>query len=264
MAGIDKTYISTYKEFDEIRNWAKEQKVPYGNKTVLLTDFMFYPDLTEEEWNEDLEYSVKHEMEALGISREESIESYEKALWNTPTFVDVWLIRNCPFDTVQDRLKEQYGGGWSKLAFTDHNYEDEYEQIKAGTSIYDTYQRNGLGKKAKVKIDFFGCHIRDKHLRWWIEVNCSHRAWDGKRIFPEGEDKAYYWYNDELDAWYVDEELMPITSNMAEHKGVLTEKNIVNMVRKWNFPKGTVIAFEGFYCPKGRRKFACEYIAVVS
>lgn len=257
MAAIDKTYISNYQDFDKIRNWAKGIKIPVGKYTIPLVNYMYYPDLTEEEWNEALKdhinSSIKH-----GFSKGKAIESFSMVLWNTDTFVDVWLIRNCPFDIVQERLKEQYGGGWSKTAFTDHNEDNLYEQIKAGTSIYDTYQRNGLGKKAKVKIDFYGHNIRDKKVRWRIEINPLFISYTGSKLFSDEE--YSYWYSELFDGWYTDKELIPIDSNVCYKIGSFTKKNIVNLVKKWNLPKGTIVDFEGF-CG---RTLMCEYVCKVS
>lgn len=146
--------------------------------------------------------------------------------------MDIWLIRNCPFKEIQDRLKEQYGGGWSKTAFIGNNEPTLYDEINAGTSIYDTYQRNGLGKKAKIKFKtIHGNWIRDKKLWWWITVKSPYD----------------YRYNEDDNMWYCDKEAMPWTSNNYNHSGTLTKKNILNLVRKWNFPKGTIIKFDASY-----------------
>jgi len=214
MAAIDKTYVSNWDDFNEIRNWAKDKEIPLKNGTYFkLADLLYHRNLTKEEWDE---YSKND-------------PDYEIVLWNTPTFVDIWLIRNCPFKLVQDRLKEQYGGGWSKESFADHNDADMYEQIKNGTSVYDTYQRNGLGKDSKITFKtIYGKPIRDDKLLWWITV----------------ENPDSYWYNEEFDMWYDRLECMPATTNVAHRRGTLTKKNIINLVKKWDFPSGSVIIFE--------------------
>lgn len=200
MAAIDKTYVSNWDDFDEIRNWAKDKEIPLKNGShVKLTNFMYHIDLTKEEWDK--------------YSKDDP--DYEIVLWNTPTFVDIWLIRNCPFKLVQDRLKEQYNM--------------RYEKIKNGTSIFDTYQRNGRGKDSKITFKtIYGKPIRDDKLLWWITVQT-----------PES-----FWYNEEFDMWYDRLECMPATTNVAHRRGTLTKKNIVNLVKKWDFPSGSVIIFE--------------------
>lgn len=243
MAAIDKTYISDWNQFDMVRNWAIKQQFTLKNgKIVKLKNYLYYPDLTEEEWFE-------HE----AIWNQNYPEStYDVVLWNTPTYVDIWLIRNCPFDFIQDRLKEQYGGGWSKTAFTDHNEDNLYEQIKNGISVYDTFQRNGLGKEAKVKFHHIsGSWCRDKDCWWRIEVN-PYWIGDKKTQFDIGDSP---WYNEDDDMWYWDKEAMPIGSNVCYQDGCLTKKNIVNLIKKWNFPKGTIVTFENLMSFKGKGRY---------
>lgn len=229
MAGIDKTYVSNWSTFKEIRDWAENQSFTLKNgKKIDLIDYFYYPDLTEEEFNK-----YKEDYNKIYPEYE-----YEIVLWNTPTYVDIWLIRNCPFEIIQDRLKEQYSGGWSKTAFTDHNEDDLYTQIKEYRSIYDTYQRNGLGKKAKVTFhNLFGNPIRDKNVFWWIEVD---PYWLGKK---RTSIKISPWYNETDDMWYWDKEAMPWTSNSCHRRGSMTKKNIVNLIKKWDLPKGTIVKF---------------------
>lgn len=229
MAAIDKTYIYDWETFKEIRDWAKNKSFVLKNgEKINLIDYFYYPNLTEKEFNE---YKTEYEKEYSGCI-------FEIVLWNTPIYVDIWLIRNCPFEFIQDRLKEQYGGGWSKTAFTDHNDEDMYTQIKEHRSIYDTYQRNGLGKKAKIKFyNLFGSFIRDKKCFWSIEVN---PPWlKGKPI----NFNSSSWYNETDDMWYWNEEAMPWTCSCCHKKGTMTKKNIVNLIKKWNLPKGTIVQF---------------------
>lgn len=246
MAGIDKTYLRDWEQFDAVRNWAKETRIPLKNgKTVSMANFLYYPDLTKQEWdkwhdeqirdvnelyNKDPERFIKERKEMYGDDWVFDPENYfEIVLWNTPTYIDVFLIRNCPFDFIQERLREQYGGGWSKTAFTEHNDDDMYEQIKNGTSVYDTFQRNGLGKNAKVRFHGYGYVPRDKKCWWWVQTG---------RNVPIG-----WWYNEDDDMWYNEYECMPWNTNTAHFHGALTKKNIVNIVKRWNLPKGFELQF---------------------
>ena len=257
MAAIDKTYLNKWEDFNKVRNWALTQSFKLKNGQIIhLKDFLYYPDMTKEEWDEwhknSIEYAQEHyntpeyiaqAKELYGDDWEFNAENYfEVVLWNTPTYVDIWLIRNCPFDFIQNRLKEQYGGGWSKEAFTNHNDSDMYEQIKNHTSIYDTYQRKGLGKNAKIRFFDYreGNLLRDKKLIWFVEVN---PYWYKNKRLPVFE--SIYSYNENDNMWYAEEEAMPWNSNMAVFHGTLTKKNIINLVRKWNLPKNVYIKFLG-------------------
>jgi len=254
MAGIDKTYINNWENFDKVRNWALDKSFKLKNGQIIyLKDYMYYPDMAKQEWDENKkshkEYCLKKAEEYRQNGAENEAKYYENwakhydvILWNTPTYVDIWLIRNCPFDFIQERLKEQYGGGWSKEAFTDHNEDNMYEQIKNHTSIYDTYQRNGLGKSAKVHFHNYKNVPRDKKCFWWIEVH-----------------NFGWWYNEDDNMWYCHEEAMPHTSNVYNKKGTLTKKNIINLIKKWNLPKGTKVTFS---CDIERYLYADFYVTV--
>lgn len=96
MAGIDKTYVSSFKEYDEIREWSKHIHVKYLNGLVdkePLYNWLYYPHLTEEDFKDNEEY----------------------VLWNTSQAIDIFLARNCPFKLVQDRLHEQYKDSYNEL-----------------------------------------------------------------------------------------------------------------------------------------------------
>ena len=232
MAGIDKTYLKNWEQFDAVRNWAKEKCLTFKNgKTERLSDYMYYPDLTKQEWDrmhdERIKYANEHYNTPEHIAEMRKWEGddwtfnaedyFDVVLWNTPVHVDVFLIRNCPFDFIHKRLVEQYG-------------EETYNQIKNGTSVFDTFQRNGLGKNARVKFSkhAFSYLPRDKKSWWLVEI----------------VNEIGWWYNEEDDAWYHYNELMPFTSSANDRiHGALTKKNIVNMIRRWNLPRGIKFRF---------------------
>lgn len=113
MAAIDKTYIKTYNQYKEVYDWCKDIVVTlnFNKKNISFKPSEFLNELKEDDFN--------------NLS-----ENRELVLWNTPWYMDKWLIRNCPIEFIQKRLKEQYG--------------DDYDAIKNGT--YKMYERNGLGK----------------------------------------------------------------------------------------------------------------------
>jgi hypothetical protein len=232
MAAIDKTYLKNWEQFDAVRNWAKETRLTFKNgKTERLSDYMYYPDLTKQEWDrmhaERIAYANEHYNTPEHIAECKKWygddwtfnpeDYFDVVLWNTPTPVDVFLIRNCPFDFIHKRLVEQYG-------------EETYNQIKNGTSVFDTFQRNGLGKNARVKFSkhAFSYLPRDKKCWWLVEI----------------VNEIGWWYNEDDDAWYHYNELMPFTSSANDRiHGALTKKNIVNMIRRWDLPRGIKLRF---------------------
>ena len=89
MAAIDKTYVSSWKDYKEIRDWASKTDLIYPNgiNGGKMINWFYFPNLTEDDFNNHKEY----------------------VLWNTCYSVDIFLYKNCPFKLVQDRLIEQYG-----------------------------------------------------------------------------------------------------------------------------------------------------------
>ena len=96
MASIDKTYVSSFKEYNEIREWSKHTHVKYLNGLIdkePLYNWLYYPHLTESDFKDNKEY----------------------VLWNTSQAIDIFLARNCPFKLIQNRLHEQYHDSYNEL-----------------------------------------------------------------------------------------------------------------------------------------------------
>ena len=139
MSYIDKTYVSTYKQFKEVRDWCKGKIVETDNGIKYhAEDFLIDKNMTEDYFNNWKKEVIENRMRNYGETYEKAYKNAEIPLWNTPFYFDRWLIKNCPIQFIQDRLKYQY--------------DDEYEQIKNGTSAYDTYKRTGLGKNFHYKV----------------------------------------------------------------------------------------------------------------
>lgn len=237
MAGIDKTYAVTYDQYKSVLDWAKSVGTvidEYGNK-IMPYGWIYYTDITEDDFNEfqnkewnlarvraqtDKEF-VKWMTEYHGENfLEDKTLFFELPIWNTATYQDIWLIRNCPVDFIQERLKQQYG--------------DYYEKIKNHTSVYDTFERNGLGKNVHFSIEY----IKENHLKRFKE--------DDIHWFIESMDISAE-YNDELDTWILENEARPWTSNMRVNCGNMSKRKIYRMLRKWDLPKGFKLLFDGLY-----------------
>lgn len=90
MAGIDKTYCSSYPLYREFKDWANKQFVTFfdGYKECIGN---YVRDIPESEF--------------IG----------EMSIMNTPTWVDIYLIQNCKFDFVLDRMRFVYGKSYDRL-----------------------------------------------------------------------------------------------------------------------------------------------------
>lgn len=87
MAGIDKTYVNTWEDYKQIRDWAEKTNFVYTSGEVgeKLINWFYFPNLTESDFN-----------------------GKEVPIWNTSYAEDYFLYKNCPLKIIQDRLKEQY------------------------------------------------------------------------------------------------------------------------------------------------------------
>ena len=220
MAAIDKTYLKTWNEYTTLYLWCKdagEVTDDWGNKFRPLD---YLRDYSYAEW---MEYSKN--------------ETEEVVVWNTPKYLDIYLIRYCPLDFIQARLKEQYGEGWSKNAFCET--QNTYDDILNRTSTYDTYQRNGV-KNPKFKWDLFQSMKGVKNLIWWVRIDGY--DWDYDEAIN------YWWHSDEV--YHPKSEWI---SNIAIIKGKLTKRKLARILRKWDLPKGTKLHFDGMFNIKGRQ-----------
>ena len=233
MAAIDKTYVDNYADWKEAYEWAKANPIPFEYEGKILgyeslVDYMYYTDLTPEDFE--------------GVNQHGRKKEY--VLWNTPMWIDRFLIKNCPIEWIQDVLKNQYNGGWSKIAFT-NMYESTYDLIKSGKSDVDTYKRNGKGNKVKLKlIKHSGINSRTP---WkFIHNYPTRRVRKGKWLIdikdnrPASENGGYWEYHSGFDMWFATKDCAPWTSTSAFAYGNL--KSVLRIIRKrWNLPAGLEI-----------------------
>lgn len=228
MASIDKTYVSNYEDYVKVRNWCMQQgevQDHYGNRFFPI-NFLYDRDLSEDEWN-----SRKR-----GYLEKYPGEEFELILWNTPTYFDIWLIRFCPIDFVQERLKFQYG--------------KDYEKIKNRTSIYDTYRRD-WDKNCKYRFKtIWGIPVRSKNLIWFVEIR---------------EPGCFWNYDLSRDRWFSSREVYKAesewTSSCATVRGALTKKNILKLIRKWKIPRGCKVWFDSVDKFEGK-KYRCQQLEI--
>lgn len=217
MAAIDKTYTKNWDDYQSLIEWCK------GKSFILQNGDVIYPSRYIYDWEKE-DFDGKKEF----------------PVWNTPIYLDIWLIRNCPLKFIQDRLKEQYGDGWSKTAFKDRNDADMYYQILSYNSPYDVVRSNGSHKfSIKYKKDE---KFKDDNLFWSI------------RVIDDG-----WWYNDKHNMWYHDNDALPTNCNYAHFKGNITKRKLARLIKRWNLPNGTQIEFSGDF----KRYIVKEFIVTI-
>lgn len=84
MSYIDKLWVSSHEEYAEFVNWIGNKTVKFFDGTVVkVNQFLI-------EWGEN------------------DFNGKELPLMNSPLFIDVWLIQNCPFEYIHNQLTEKY------------------------------------------------------------------------------------------------------------------------------------------------------------
>lgn len=209
MAIIDKTYAKTWEEYKSLVEWAKDKEFICPNGMKL------YPMNYIYEWNKD-----DYEETYNSFKEKYPNKEYEFTVMNTPNYMDYFLIKECPLDFVQKKMKEVY--------------EEEYISILNGNSYYDRYYRN-VGSKVKIiKYPKFANKTKLCEKKKWmkfIEVDYLHCG---------------LYYNEDYDYWISLDELGYYTSNMC-HKNINSTKAMIRQIKKWKLPKGSVVEWCGRY-----------------
>lgn len=251
MAAIDKTYLKRWEDYLTLKTWLHSiDKVTDDFDNVFTPLDFFWDDLTEESFNECIQRELKRVEEFYargsykwyldeGLMTQEEYDNFVPfdhisgiPIWNTPIHFDVWLIRNCPFDFIQDRLKEQYGGGWSKETFSHPDENDMYTQIKNRVSCYDTYKRNGLGKNIRINKNLFPV------------ASCKGVYYSSTFILIDFPDEKNIWYHEDTDSWPSRNDLRDYYSSSSSCfscKGFMKPKTIFRKLQKWDLPEGSKI-----------------------
>ena len=80
MAGIDKTYVKTWQEYQDLVNWLEQNQFKCPNGDII-------------------------EIPHYGWSKEDFDGERERPVLNTTQEEDYFLIKYCPLQFVQDRMK---------------------------------------------------------------------------------------------------------------------------------------------------------------
>lgn len=214
MAGIDKTYVN--KEQLKIAiNWAS------SIETVTLENgYKFKPLDWIKSYND--------------IDNLEFYNNDYYVLWDTPTWFDRWLWNNCPLSFVKDRLQEQYDKNSLKY-FESWIYEkpihikQKYTFLEIPSRKY--YKR--LISNAR------------KNCRW--AKNCKQATY--YIIVKCPNEKFQRRYDQQTNNWYEIFGMLPCVDDFIwqkYHKRIPNKKSIMRQLRKWTFPKETIVTVRCF------------------
>lgn len=190
MAGIDKTYTDNYQEYRKFKDWADTQVVTFFNgHTECIGDWVYRLE-------------------------EGDFTGREIPIMNTPTWMDAYLIQNCPFEFVQGRMRVVYGTYYDQL------------KDKPFPSRPDNYKQNRKISIHPVEGGFHVCRKPFRVKHWSLQC----------------EDD--FWYHKETKTWAGPELLYPKSSNTAHIKSL---KALVRHLRKQYLPPGITFELSGRY-----------------
>jgi hypothetical protein len=245
MAAIDKIYVNGFEQYELFKNWCEKQpklKDKYG-VDVSITDYL---------------YKYKEPFDG------------ERVAFQAPYYIDAYVIKNCPFDFIQDELMVNYGH-WSQrkideaydvvkkrtegdetpfyswLTLDDFKIVDgvvtmpnleksDYDLIKEG-KLYDTPYTNEkyvVGKHFKCTkhpIRYFNKPLATKS--WFIDVDV-----------PDG--MKYMWYHSNHNSWDFSDEFVKCKWS-SSNTFCGTIKSLKRLIIKWKLPIGTKITATGRY-----------------
>jgi hypothetical protein len=185
VAGIDKTYVTCWEDYVEVKDWALQVGVVRDDFGNVFSPIDWLPEY------EETNFTGRREL----------------VLWNTPTYFDVWLIRYCPIDFIQGRLKQQYGSS--------------YIEIKERRSEYDHYVRPAASSHFKILPLGSFPRIRQKDLRLDVQV-----------------EDIDWMYSDETGEWHHWLECRKWNTNTETIKGPITRRKFKRYIKKCRFPAG--------------------------
>ena len=140
MAGIDKTYTNSYKEYKEFKDWADKQSVTfYTGRTACIGNWVY--NIKEEDFNGTM------------------------VIMNSPTWLDIYLAQHCPFQFVIGNLKSVYGATFDSL-----------NKIDLSAKPSEDFQQNRKIRIRKSKRSKFPIHSKPYGGFDW-GVTCDDYLW---------------------------------------------------------------------------------------
>ena len=246
MAAIDKIYVNKFENYLLFKEWCEKQpkiKDKYGSECS-LSDYLFqYNSFTDG-------------------------KSYP--IFNAPYYIDAYLIRNCPFDFIQDELKLNYG--YKSQEWIDRTYNivmnrnDENKNFYSWLKPDDFKIVNGIITMPNEPISDYELikneklfatpytqkkYTTGKHIKcikhppiqyntpfgwkfWWVQVDTP-------------DELGSMWYHGEHNSWdFSDEFIINEGCNIICCK-YKTIRAIKRAIRNWKLPVGTTVTCTGKY-----------------
>ena len=246
MAAIDKIYVNTWEEYMQFKEWCEQQPAlldKYGKK-CRISDYLI-TGWDKENWN-------------------------SHPIFSAPCYVDAYIIRNCPFDFIQEELMINYGH-WSqeriKSFYEDvknWNEEDEcpywakledFIVLEDGTMTIKGLEESDYSKIKKGELYSspftsykykVGKHFKCiKHPPYMYNTPFKCKCYLIDVILPENIN-GYIWYHEETNSWdFSDEFVNSNWSSSVSH--CKTIRALKRLIVKWKLPVGAKIRATGRY-----------------
>lgn len=163
MAGIDKTYTDSYKDYKEFKDWSDKQVLTFFNGHKVRIG----------EWVWEYE--------------KEDFDNGEIPIMNSPTWLDIYLIQNCRIDFVLERMKYVYGNErFEKFKTIDLTSPPSGEYKQNRKIVIEKNNKFPIQKRPLLKSE------------WWLQCNdnffyCDEtKTWTGNGFFyPNNTNTAH-------------------------------------------------------------------------
>lgn len=268
MAAIDKIYIKGWNNYCIFYQWVinnnHELTDKYGRKVQLSNYLREFTHV--QKWIGDIDNDP---------------EEITRPVMSNPCYVDAYLIRNCPFDFVQEELMIRYGY-WSQRRLEEFynnikNWDvaeqgpcpywaklEDFQCKEDGTLIlkgleksdYELIKEGKLYNKPARECDY----VTGKHCKLVKSPYCKgvgipfntpiKGEWFVQVELPDNIEYGmrYHTYPDrKIGTWDFFEDYVTGAKYSSSFAYVKTIKSLIRYIRKWNLPVGTRVIAEGRY-----------------
>jgi len=244
MAAIDKIYVNTWEEYIQFKEWCEQQPPlldKYG-KSVKISEYLI-TSWSKENWK-------------------------CHPIFSAPCYIDAYVIRNCPFDFIQEELMINYGH-WSqeriKSFYEDVKNWNSEEKCPYWAKLEDfVFNEDGtitlkgleksdydLIKEGKLYISPFTIYQYEigKHIKCikhpYIKYNRPFKGrWFVNITLPT--ESGYMWYHENHNSWDFSDEFV-IADWSSSTAYVKTIKAAKRLMIKWKLPIGTKVTITGYF-----------------
>ena len=242
MAAIDKIYVNTYDEYQQFVDWCRKQpklKDKYGEEVSISLYLILW-----DKWDGEK----------------------SRPIFIAPYYVGAYIIRNCPYDFIQDSLKLNYG--YITQEYIDEAYKyvmerngelgkpgdyfhwlcaqdfevingvvtmpnkeaSPYELIKSGHSFTKPYDDTYIPGK------HFRCTIKPE-----IKFNTAIGKWMINVDIPFSDYHLPMKYCSKHNSWDFASDYVEAVQTMECDGRFKTIKAIKRNILKWNLPVGSIV-----------------------